>query len=144
MMAGNLGLLNKQGAREVAISVYVVGGADAADNEELMNDITRAYLKYRSRVDIYIRRVRDMEKYNLAQKFSITDENGFVKKECEVKIYINQEGINRKQIMDMLHTIACQYEGLLEEDDSWEGFGIDLDATKGQTRNIKKGWFSHE
>lgn len=70
-----------------------------------------------------------MKRYSLKHEFSISDENCAKIKDCNVQIYVMENGVEKKQIIDLFHTITQGYQAFLEEE-SGE-----------QNNNIKKGWF---
>ena len=71
-----------------------------------------------------------MKRYNLKHEFSISDENCAKIKDCNVQIYVMENGVEKKQIIDLLHTITQGYQTFLEEE-------------AGEQNSLKKGWFLH-
>jgi hypothetical protein len=84
-----------------------------------------------------------MKHYRLKQEFAITDGEGIVIKDCSMQVYLNEDGIEKKHVLDMFNTIACGYVRFLgEETGAYDNMG-DWDMPEemsGETE--RKGWFA--
>jgi hypothetical protein len=65
-----------------------------------------------------------MKRYTLRQEYKCCMENGTPIKDCAIQINVSEEGIDKRQVLDLFSTIACGYVRFLgEETGAYEKMG---------------------
>ena len=72
-----------------------------------------------------------MKRYSVESRYAVTEENGTPIKQCNVQLYLCEQGIDKHNVMDLLNGVMECYNRFLVGE-----------AGEQDNRSIRKGWFN--